>query len=139
MRHAGANNALANEQTVASGGPGRPCVGGAAYCYMNEAPLFMGGLGGPTTVTVTCTPSGPPGVNPTWTVQVQVASSPPSASSRTSTGGYSARHGPLPRDVGRHALTFTAGVSSAEPVTEHDGRARVDAGDLGARGCGRHS
>ena len=68
----GANNALATEQTVASGGPGPACVGGAAYCYMNEAPLFMGGLGGPTTVTVTCTPSGPPGVNPTWTVQVQV-------------------------------------------------------------------
>ena len=39
---------------------------------MNEAPLYMGGLGGPTTVTVTCTPSPPPGVDPTWTVQVQV-------------------------------------------------------------------
>ena len=69
---AGAATALANEQTTASGGPGPACVGGAAYCYMNEAPLYMGGVGGATTVTVTCTAAPFPGVDPTWTVEVQV-------------------------------------------------------------------
>lgn len=68
----GATLARANELIVASGGAGPLCIGGAAYCYMNESPLFMGGLGGPTTVTVTCTAAPPPGVDPTWTVQVQV-------------------------------------------------------------------
>ena len=68
----GAITARVNEQMPVTSGSGPACNGGAAYCYMNEAPLYMGGPGGPTTVTVTCTPSPPPGVNPTWTVQVQV-------------------------------------------------------------------
>jgi TadE-like protein len=68
----GALTAMANELIVPTLGPGPACNGGAAYCYMNEPPLLMGGLGGPTTVTVTCTPSPPEVVDPTWTVQVQV-------------------------------------------------------------------
>jgi hypothetical protein len=72
---AGANVAKANEQQKATGGPGAACNGGAAYCYMNEPPLNMGGAAGPTTVTVTCldgTSVPPEAVNPTWRVSVQV-------------------------------------------------------------------
>lgn len=67
----GANAALAAETTKATGGSGAACVGGAAYCYMNEPPLFMGAASGPTTVTVTCL-SAAPNVDPTWQVSVQV-------------------------------------------------------------------
>ena len=68
---AGANAAIAAQTTTATGGSGAACVGGAAYCYMNEPPLFMGAAAGPTTVTVTClSPS--PTTDPTWQVSVQV-------------------------------------------------------------------
>ena len=45
-------------------------MGGAAYCYMNEPPLSMGGTGGsprPVNVTLQCL-IGPP--NPTWRITV---------------------------------------------------------------------
>ena len=51
-------------------GAGPACLtGGAAYCYMNTPPLSMGGLGGYTTVTLTCDPA--PGF-PTWTINLTV-------------------------------------------------------------------
>jgi Flp pilus assembly protein TadG len=70
------NAAVQATQTVtATGGSGTACVGGAAYCMMNEAPLGMGGPAGPTTVTLRClnagtVPSAP--VDPTWEVTVRV-------------------------------------------------------------------
>ena len=69
------NTVIAQEMTVASGGPGPACNGGAAYCYMNEPPLSMGGNGGATTVTVTClSPLSIPiePVNPTYRIVVRV-------------------------------------------------------------------
>jgi Flp pilus assembly protein TadG len=64
------NAAVQVAQTArATGGPGTACVGGAAYCMMNEPPLLMGAAAGPTTVTLTC--AGAP-VNPTWSITVQV-------------------------------------------------------------------
>jgi hypothetical protein len=56
-------------ETPAVGTGALGCAGGAAYCYMNEAPLSMGGVGGNTTVTLTCLAAP---VNPTWTITVQV-------------------------------------------------------------------
>ena len=43
-------------------GSGIGCVGGAAYCYMNEPPLNMGGPGSPkiTDVFIECLPGPPP-------------------------------------------------------------------------------
>jgi Flp pilus assembly protein TadG len=69
-----ANLAQTNGQLPAVG-TGSTCTGGAAYCYMNEAPLSMGGVGGNTTVTLTClnggtVPVAP--VDPTWRIAVQV-------------------------------------------------------------------
>jgi len=64
------NLAKTNGETPAVG-TGSACIGGAAYCYMNEPPLFMGAASGPTTVTVTCL-SALPNVDPTWQVSVQV-------------------------------------------------------------------
>jgi Flp pilus assembly protein TadG len=79
---AGGNCALTGGATKILGetpavGTGTACVGGAAYCYMNEAPLSMGGVGGSTTVTLTClTPATPmpdtAAINPTWRIKVQV-------------------------------------------------------------------
>jgi hypothetical protein len=70
----GANCALTGAVVKAAGetpavGTGTTCVGGAAYCYMNEPPLSMGGVGGNTTVTLNCLTAP---VNPTWTITVQV-------------------------------------------------------------------
>jgi hypothetical protein len=68
------NLAQTNGQTPAVG-TGSTCTGGAAYCYMNEPPLSMGGAGGNTTVTLTCLNSGTvpaAPVNPTWRIAVQV-------------------------------------------------------------------
>jgi hypothetical protein len=65
--------ALGETPAVGSGAAG--CIGGAAYCYMNEPPLSMGGAGGNTTVTLTClTPTTvpPAPVDPTWRITVQV-------------------------------------------------------------------
>ena len=56
-------------ETPATGLPGTGCIGGAAYCYMNDPPLNMGGVGGNTTVLLTCLAAP---VNPTWTISVQV-------------------------------------------------------------------
>ena len=68
------NLAKTNGETPAVG-TGSACIGGAAYCYMNEPPLSMGGVGGNTAVTLTClnggtVPAAP--VNPTWRIAVQV-------------------------------------------------------------------
>lgn len=68
----GAIAAANAELKLVTSGTKDTCNGGAAYCYMNEAPLYMGGPSGPTTVTVTCTPSPPETVDPTWTVSVRV-------------------------------------------------------------------
>jgi Flp pilus assembly protein TadG len=62
-------------ETPAVGSGAAGCIGGAAYCYMNEPPLSMGGAGSNTTVTLTClTPTTvpPAPVNPTWRITVQV-------------------------------------------------------------------
>jgi hypothetical protein len=66
--------ARANGETPATGGPGIACMGGAAYCYMNEPPLGMGGASSYTTVTLTClAPPNPlAAVNPTWQINVTV-------------------------------------------------------------------
>ena len=56
-------------ETPAVGTGAAGCIGGAAYCYMNEPPLSMGGAGGNTTVQLLCLTAP---VNPTWTITVQV-------------------------------------------------------------------
>ncbi len=69
-----ASNNVIGQQTTRAAGAGPACNGGAAYCYMNEPPLNMGGALGPaggTTVTLTC-PSPPEVVNPTYRIVVQV-------------------------------------------------------------------
>ena len=71
----GSLNAIAQETTVATGTPGPGCNGGAAYCYMNEPPLNMGGAGSATTVTMTCLHPGSipvEPVNPTYRIVVRV-------------------------------------------------------------------
>jgi hypothetical protein len=63
----GAATKLAGETPAVGTGTG--CVGGAAFCAMNEPPLSMGGVGGNTTVLLTCLTAP---VNPTWTITVRV-------------------------------------------------------------------
>jgi len=58
----------AGEQTAV--GPGPACTsGGAAYCYMNTPPLSMGGVGGYTTVALTCATVA--GISQ-WTINVTI-------------------------------------------------------------------
>jgi len=71
---ANSNNAKTNGEAPVSSGSGTGCIGGAASCYMNEAPLNMGSLTN-TRVTLTClngttVPIAP--VDPTWRISVEV-------------------------------------------------------------------
>lgn len=68
------NTAKTNGEAAVSSGTGTGCVGGAASCYMNEAPLNMGTTTN-TRVTLTClngttVPIAP--VDPTWRISVEV-------------------------------------------------------------------
>ena len=64
-----ASDPIVQANNIPATGAGTACVGGAAYCYMNEPPLSMGGAGGNTTVQLLCLTAP---VNPTWTITVQV-------------------------------------------------------------------
>ena len=66
-----ASNAIVQAGNVAATGSGTACVGGAAYCYMNEPPLSMGGPGSPQTTNVLLECLNAP-VNPTWRITVTV-------------------------------------------------------------------
>lgn len=65
-----ASDPIVQANNIPATGTGTACVGGAAYCYMNEPPLSMGSAAGsprPVNVTLLCL-NAP--VNPTWQITV---------------------------------------------------------------------
>jgi Flp pilus assembly protein TadG len=64
-----ASNAAVQANNVPAVGSGTACVGGAAYCYMNEPPLALGGAGTPRPTNVLLECLNVP-VNPTWRITV---------------------------------------------------------------------
>ena len=64
-----ASDPIVQALNIPATGSGTACVGGAAYCFMNEPPLSMGGPGSPRPVNVTLQCLNAP-VNPTWRITV---------------------------------------------------------------------